>query len=70
MVSVTAPNGVNISSIKNGATTVTKTGNWTYSSGKLTFKSSYLSSLDVGEVSLTILMSNGDTATVAVTVGA
>jgi hypothetical protein len=50
--------------------TVTKTGNYTYSGGKLTLKSALLSAKDDGANVFVLHMSNGDTASVTVTVGA
>lgn len=49
---------------------VTKSGNYTYSGGKLTLKSALLSAKDDGVNEFVLHMSNGDTASVAVTVGA
>lgn len=64
------PSGVTVSSIKLGNTTVTKTGHWTYSSGTLTFKDAYLATLENGEQTFTVTMSNGDIISPKITVGA
>lgn len=58
-----------LSSVKNGADLVTKTGNYTYSNKTLTFKSAYLSTLTNGVAVFTVTMSNGDTAMVTITIG-
>lgn len=69
VATVTCPSGVTLSAVKIGDTTVTKSGNYAYSSGTLTLKSALLSAKDNGDTAFTLHMSNGDTATITVTVG-
>jgi TP901-1 family phage major tail protein len=61
-----APSTTTISSIKNGATSLTVSTNYTYSSGTLTIKSTYLGGLTVGTQTLTIATGDGATITVVV----
>lgn len=64
------PSGVTLSELTLNEETVTKSGNYTYSGGKLTLKSALLSTKDDGANVFVLHMSNGDTASVTVTVGA
>jgi len=57
-----------MSKLKLGDTEVAKTGNWSYTSGTLKIKKELLSAKDNGDYAFTIVMSNGDTATITVTV--
>jgi hypothetical protein len=54
-----APTTTTISGIKNGATSLTVSTNYTYSSGTLTIKSTYLSGLTVGTQTLSITTGDG-----------
>lgn len=69
---VTAPVGVTLSKIMLGESTITKTNNYTYndSTGTLALKAALLSAQANGEQAFVLHMSNGDTATITVTVGA
>gem|GEM_PF-7013913 len=70
MISVATPEGITVSEMKIGDTQITKTNKWGYSGGEITFKATYLSSLEDGVTLFTVLMSNGDTSTITITIGA
>lgn len=57
-----------LSSIKNGATTLTSTTHYTNTSNVVTIKSTYLATLGIGVVPLLFTFSNGQTRTVYVNV--
>jgi TP901-1 family phage major tail protein len=61
-----APTTTTISGIKNGATSLTLTTHYTYSSGTLTIKGTYFSGLTVGTQTLSI--TTGENITITVTV--
>jgi TP901-1 family phage major tail protein len=61
-----APSATTISSIKNGATSLTISTHYTYSAGNLLIKGTYLGGLTVGTQTLTIATGDGATITIVV----
>ncbi|MEG0798698.1 MAG: phage tail tube protein [Acidaminococcaceae bacterium] len=64
------PTSTTVSSVKNGATALTVTTNYTYSTGALTIKSTYLSGLAAGNYTLAITTGDGAVLNVLVTITA
>lgn len=62
------PTSTTVSSVKNGANSLTVSTNYTYSAGTLTIKSAYLSDLTAGTYTLTVTTGDGATLTVYVTI--
>ena len=60
------PTTTTVSSVKNGGTALTVTTHYTYATGSLVIKGTYLSGLTVGTIPL--LVTTGDGATVTITV--
>lgn len=64
------PTTTAVTTVKNGATTLTVTTNYTYSAGTLTIKSTYLSGLTAGDYTLAITTGDGAILNVYVTITA
>lgn len=64
------PSTTTVSSVKNGDTALTLTTHYTYSTGTLTIKSTYLSGLSIGTTTLAITTGDGAVLNVFVTITA
>ncbi|MEG3040891.1 MAG: X2-like carbohydrate binding domain-containing protein [Clostridium sp.] len=56
---VVTPSSVTLKLLKNGSTTISKTGNYTIIDNVLTLKKEYLSTLGVGVSNIELVMSDG-----------
>ncbi|MEN6567199.1 MAG: phage tail tube protein [Veillonellales bacterium] len=65
-----SPTSATVSSVKNGATALTASTDYTYSSGTLTIKSAYLGGLSTGTATLTVATGAGTNLTITITVTA
>ena len=63
-----SPSSATVSNVKNGAAVLTATTDYTYSSGTLTLKSTYLSGLTAGSDTITVTLGNGTALVIALTV--
>jgi TP901-1 family phage major tail protein len=61
-----SPSTTTVSSVKNGATALTVTTNYTYSAGALVIKGTYLSGLTVGTIPLTVTTGDGAVLTITI----
>lgn len=65
-----APSTTTVTSVSNGATALTVTTHYTYSSGSLVIKGTYLAGLSTGTISLVVLTGDGASLTITVTLTA